>query len=107
MKKNFLLAAGMLFCTSAFIGCSNEENFSTSNEFTVKATMGVESRTELGADYSTVTWCAEDQIYLFGDGASATMRLMSGAGEQTAVFSGTVNGFPYKLKKSLYPVPTA
>lgn len=106
MKKNFLLAAGMLFCTSAFIGCSNEENFSTSNEFTVKATMGVESRTELGADYSTVTWCAEDQIYLFGDGASATMRLMSGAGEQTAVFSGTVNGFPYKLKKSLYPVPT-
>lgn len=96
----------MLFCTSAFIGCSNEENLSTSNEFTVKATMGVESRTELGADYSTVTWCAEDQIYLFGDGASATMRLMSGAGEQTAVFSGTVNGFPYKLEKSLYPVPT-
>ena len=106
MKKNLFLVAGMFFCASTFIGCSNEENLTSSNEFTVKATMGVESRTELGNDYATVTWCADDQIYLFGEGANATMRLMSGAGKNVAVFSGIVNGFPYKLNKALYPVPT-
>ena len=106
MKKNLFLVAGMFFCASTFIGCSNEENLTSSNEFTVKATMGVESRTELGNDYATITWCANDQIYLFGEGANATMRLMSGAGKNVAVFSGIVNGFPYKLNKSLYPIPT-
>jgi len=68
--------------------------------------MTINSRTVLGDDYSTITWHEDDKIYLFGEGAYATMRLIKGAGTEIGMFTGLVNGISSRLDKALYPVPT-
>lgn len=95
----------LLFAVSVFVGCSDYREVVSSESLTVKAIHGIESRTALGDDFKTVTWCDDEVIYLFGDGANAEMRIVKGAGTQVGYFTGTVNGFPYKLEKALYPVP--
>jgi len=106
MKKSFIYALGLLFASSAFVACNNEEALQGTDDFSVKAGIGVQTRTELGEDYSTVTWNQEDKIYLFGNGAKATMRLINGAGTTVGTFTGIIEGFAYNLTHSLYPVPT-
>ena len=105
MRKNIIWAVVMMFATTAFVGCTNEEVVSSINEFEVKASVGVSSRTELENDHKTVTWSTGDQIYLFGGGSEATMTLRSGAGEEIATFAGPVNGDIAELTTALYPVP--
>ena len=66
------------------------------------------SRTELGDDSKTITWCADDQIYLFdADGVTnGVLSLVEGEGTDFATFSGTVTGLFRNVDKALYPVPT-
>ena len=101
MKKSFIYALGLLFASSAFVACNNEEALQGADDFSVKAGIGVQTRTELGEDYSTVTWNQEDKIYLFGNGAKATMRLINGAGTTVGTFTGIIEGFAYNLTHSL------
>ena len=109
MKKILLTAS--IFLLSAFTACTNENEdaWKSENSLTVHAEVKMESRTMLGADAQTVTWCEGDQIYIFDkDGSSkGTFALKSGAGERTGTFAGNVDGQFSALDKSLYPVPTA
>lgn len=108
MKKNCLKLAGLLLAAT-FASCTEEENMLGLQDGQVQVTVekGGLSRTTLGDDSKTVTWCADDQIYLFdSDGASkGVLNLKEGTGQTTATFSGKVTGSISKIDKALYPVP--
>ena len=110
MMKNKLYVAGLILAAT-FASCADESNELVSHNATVavSAEMNSQSRTELGDDSKTITWCQGDQIYLFdADGKTAgKLNLTDGAGETTATFKGTVTGTFANVDKALYPVPTA
>ena len=108
--KNKLYVAGLILAAT-FASCADESDELVSHNATVavSAEMNSQSRTELGDDSKTITWCQGDQIYLFdADGkAAGKLNLTDGAGETTATFKGTVTGTFANVDKALYPVPTA
>lgn len=105
MKSNLFIAATLLLAAS-LTGCSDENSADLKSEdFSVKASMGIQSRTTLNGDGTTTVWSEGDQLYLFGGNSNATMTLVSGAGQRNATFRGPVNGYPSELTKALYPVP--
>lgn len=106
---NYLCIAGLLL-TSTFASCTDEQDVLGIQDGSIKvsAEMYSSSRTELGSDSKTITWCADDQIYLFdADGVTnGVLSLVEGAGTDFATFSGTVTGLFRNVDKALYPVPT-
>ena len=115
MKKIlFSMAAAALLLNVT--SCQNEaivlqqQEETTSQEFTLQATYGKGTRTTLESNgtggYAT-KWSAGDQILVTdGNGlVTGVLTLTEGEGESTGSFSGIVTGNPAALKYAIFPVP--
>ena len=115
MKKILfsMVAAALLLNVT---GCQNEDivlqqqEETTSQEFTLQATYGKGTRTTLeenGSDKLATKWSAGDQIFVTdGSGlVTGVLTLTEGEGESTGSFSGIVTGNPAALKYAIFPVP--
>lgn len=106
-----------LLCAAALItACSNEEimeNGTSSDDLTLTATMGADTRTTVDADQDNqVTWTAGDVFYAFGAvadegehiyNATAKFTLKEGEGTTEAKFSGRLTGNKSDLQYAVYP----
>ena len=91
MKKIFFSAA---LAAMMMASCQNE-NLVNSNEmqeeFTVEVTKGMDSR--IAMENGSPVWSADDVLYVYGtNGVRGSLRLVSGAGSNSAIFTGFVRG---------------
>ena len=100
MKKNFIqtaLCGAWLLATALFVGaCSNDDDSSSLPSpvtLTVTVTPGATRTTFSEADdtYSTWKWSTGDVLYVAdATGVIGSLSLVSGAGENSGTFSGTL-----------------
>lgn len=106
MKKHLFYASALML-TLSLASCSNEEDTLSmqGDRITVQAGFGSKARSAVQVDSKGVVWSEGEQIYLFGEGAHATLDMIGGAGETKATFGGVVYGPIQNITKALYPVP--
>lgn len=106
MKKHLFYASALML-TLSLASCSNEEETLSmqGDRITVQAGFGSKARSAVQVDSKGVVWSEGEQIYLFGEGAHATLDMIGGAGETKATFGGVVYGPIQNITKALYPVP--
>jgi len=111
MLKKMRLGGIVLASLLAATGCQNEEivqsNGAQGQAFTLVASKGIQSRTELKGDQTV--WSVGDKIYVSSKDGNVTGVLTldpEDAGSTSGTFTGFVFGDPAKLAYSVYPVPT-
>lgn len=103
MKKIFLSAAVAAFM---FASCQNESIVEQNaqqemQKFTVQVTRGVDSRVTMNGNKAV--WSEDDELYVYGKkNTYGTLKLVSGAGETTATFTGYINGSAANLENALF-----
>lgn len=88
----------------------NDGGSQQGQQFTLTASRGIQSRTNLGTEKNTLQlrWSAGDQIYVSSKDGKTTGVLTIKEGDEnkpSATFSGFVFGHPEDLYYSVYPVP--
>ena len=104
--KRFMYTGAMLCAMALMTGCSEEEQMAgqaQSGNFSVTATTGADTRTT--ADGYAVLWSENDAIYVYGEGAQATLNLTDGKDTGKGTFTGVIKGDAATLKYAVYPVP--
>ena len=97
------------------MGCQSEKlvndgGSQQGQQFTLTASRGIQSRTNLGTEKNTLQlrWSAGDKIYVSSKDGKTTGVLTIKEGDEnkpSATFSGFVFGHPEDLYYSVYPVP--
>jgi len=111
MLKKMRLGGIVLASLLAATGCQNEEivqsNGAQGQAFTLVASKGIQSRTELKGDQTV--WSVGDKIYVSSKDGKTTgvLTLSSEAGLPNGTFTGFVFGNPDNLAYSVYPAPTS
>ena len=88
----------------------NDGGSQQGQQFTLTASRGIQSRTNLGTEKNTLQlrWSARDKIYVSSKDGKTTGVLTIKEGDEnkpSATFSGFVFGHPEDLYYSVYPVP--
>lgn len=115
MLRKFKLGGVILGALLALVGCQSEKlvndgGSQQGQQFTLTASRGIQSRTNLGTEKNTLQlrWSAGDKIYVSSKDGKTTGVLTIKEGDEnkpSATFSGFVFGHPEDLYYSVYPVP--